>query len=94
AAILSIVGLTYGAIIAVYPYAINRQFGDFDGPRIYGRVFTAWGISGLAGPWLAGTLYDHTGSYSLPLVVAAAAAMLSAMVVIFSSIARIPAIQR
>lgn len=90
AAVLSLVGLTYGAIIAVYPYAINLQFGDHDGPRVYGLVFTAWGFAGLVGPWLAGTLYDNSGSYSVPLAVAGIAALLSATTVIFSIIASEP----
>lgn len=84
--ILSLIGLTYGAIIAVYPYAINFQFGEFEGPRVYGRVFTAWGLAGLFGPLLAGTLYDHTGNYAWSLTVAGCAAILSSTVVMFSSI--------
>ena len=89
AGILSLIGLTYGAIIAVYPYAINLQFGEFEGPRVYGRVFTAWGLAGLFGPLLAGTLYDHTGNYAWPLTVAGCAAILSSTVVIFSSIVKV-----
>lgn len=89
AGVLSLIGVTYGAIIAVYPYAINFQFGEFEGPRVYGRVFTAWGLAGLFGPLLAGTLYDHTGNYAWPLTVAGCAAILSSTVVIFSSIATV-----
>ncbi len=88
--ILSFIGMTYGAIIAVYPYAINFQYGEFEGPRVYGRVFTAWGLAGLLGPLLAGTLYDHTGNYAWPLTVAGCAAVLSATVIIFSNIVRVP----
>lgn len=88
ATLLSVVGLSYGAIIAVYPHAINLQFGELNGPKVYGRVFTAWGFSGLVGPWLAGALFDHTGGYSLPLICAAATAVLSAIAVTFSSLGR------
>ena len=89
AALLSLVGLSYGAIIAVYPHAINLQFGELIGPKIYGRVFTAWGFSGLVGPWLAGALFDQTGGYTLPLICAAIAAVLSAIVITFSPIGRL-----
>ncbi|MDE0787334.1 MAG: hypothetical protein OSB06_01525, partial [SAR324 cluster bacterium] len=47
--------------------------------QIYGRVFTAWGLAGLVGPWLAGLLYDVTGDYTLALLVAAASSTLSVM---------------
>ena len=89
-AFLSLVGLSYGAIIAVYPHAINLQFGELLGPKIYGRVFTAWGFSGLVGPWLAGVLFDQTGGYTLPLICAAITAALSAMIIAFSPIGRLP----
>ena len=88
AMLLSVVGLSYGAIIAVYPHAINLQFGELNGPKVYGRVFTAWGFSGLVGPWLAGALFDQTGGYSLPLICAAVTAVLSAITVRYSSIGR------
>ena len=38
-ALLSVIGFAYGAIIAVYPYAISEYFGEL-GPKVYGRVFT------------------------------------------------------
>ena len=74
---LSLVGFSYGAVIAVYPVVISDYFGE-QGARAYGLVFTAWGFAGLAGPWLAGLVYDWRNAYDLALLLAAASAILSA----------------
>ena len=76
--LLSLVGFSYGSIIAVYPVAIANVFGE-RGPQAYGQVFTAWGFAGLVAPWSAGLVYDlHTG-YEPAMVIAASIAMLSAL---------------
>jgi OFA family oxalate/formate antiporter-like MFS transporter len=77
---LVVAGFAYGASIAIYPYAILQVYGD-SGPRVYGQVFTAWGAAGLAGPWLAGELFQLSGDYRLPIVVAALFALASAAMV-------------
>jgi len=41
-------------------------------------MFTAWGTAGLVGPIGAGLLFEATGSYGLPLLLAAVAAVGSA----------------
>ena len=73
--VFGVVGFAYGGTIAVYPAAISKMFGNQFGPRIYGRVFTAWGTAGLLGPWSAGMLFDTSGGYGAALVVAAAFAI-------------------
>ena len=75
---LGAIGFAYGAIIAIYPAVIAQRFG-VQGPRLYGRVFTAWGFAGLAGPWLAGALFDLTGGYTIALLIAAALAAISSV---------------
>lgn len=75
--LLSVVGFCYGAIIAIYPVAIANVFGA-DGPRVYGRVFTAWGFAGLVAPWMAGLIFDWREAYEIALLVAASIALLSA----------------
>ncbi len=67
---LGLVGYCYGAIIAVYPAAVADVFGGLAAPRIYGQVFTAWGLAGLLGPWISGWLFDQTGSYMMALLIA------------------------
>jgi hypothetical protein len=73
---LGAVGVAYGGLIAVYPVAAIRFFGISQAPRAFGRIFTAWGIAGLIGPWLAGAIYDSSQSYDAAVLAAAAAAAL------------------
>tara|TARA_B100002049_G_scaffold142959_1_gene106106 strand:- start:26 stop:499 length:474 start_codon:yes stop_codon:yes gene_type:complete len=75
-----LISFAYGALIAAYPFAVNEIFGSERYPAIYGRVFTAWGAAGLIGPFGAGLLFDATGTYRLPLLFAAAAALGSCVV--------------
>ncbi len=86
-ALLSLVGFAYGSIIAIYPVAISNYFGE-QGPKVYGRVFTAWGFAGLVAPWTAGLIYDLQSNYQLALIVASVTALLSAVTVKFSHFER------
>ena len=81
--LLFLVGFAYGSIIAIYPVAISNYFLE-QGPKVYGRVFTAWGFAGLVAPWTAGLIYDSQSSYQLALIVASLTALLSAITVKFS----------
>ena len=74
---LAIVGFAYGGVIAAIPAEITKRFGAMDGPRIYGRVFTAWGCAGLTAPWVAGRVFDRSGDYRMALLMAAAISALS-----------------
>ena len=67
---LSLVGYCYGAIIAVYPVAIADIYGGLIAPKIYGQIFTAWGLAGLVGPWVSGWFFAKTNSYTAPLLAA------------------------
>lgn len=77
---LTIVGFSYGAIIAVYPVAVLAIVGSASSSRIYGRVFTSWGFVGLLGPWLAGYFYDASGQYTLAISAALGSSLLSVLV--------------
>jgi OFA family oxalate/formate antiporter-like MFS transporter len=77
---LTVVGFSYGAIIAVYPVAVLAIFGSASSSRIYGRVFTSWGFVGLLGPWLAGYFYDSSGQYTLAISAALGSSVLSILV--------------
>ncbi|WP_423910156.1 MFS transporter [Candidatus Spongiihabitans sp.] len=74
---LAIIGFTYGGVIAIYPALIAKRFGSMQGAVVYGRVFTAWAVAGLAGPGLAGLLFDRSGNYTLALGFAAVMAAVS-----------------
>ncbi len=77
---LGVIGFAYGAVIAVYPVAVAAYVGIDLAAKAYGRVFIAWGLAGLAAPWLAGLLFDARGDYALSLLLAAGAGLLSASV--------------
>lgn len=74
---LMVTGFTYGAIIAIYPVAVLHLVGQQRSARAYGYVFTAWGLAGLLGPWLAGVLFDERQSYTQALVLASGTSVLS-----------------
>lgn len=78
---LALVGYSYGSIIAVFPVAVTELFGPFAAPRIYGQLFTAWGVSGFIGPWYSGWLFDLTGSYTAPIFAAIVLSVVSAIAV-------------
>jgi len=61
---LFLVSISYGGIISIFPSMINKIFGTALGIKIYGFVFTAWGLFGLLMPLLAGWTFDIFGSYS------------------------------
>ncbi|OED38968.1 hypothetical protein AB833_17535 [Chromatiales bacterium (ex Bugula neritina AB1)] len=69
-AALVIIGFTYGALIAVYPVAIARQFGQTASATAYDRVFIAWGVAGLLAPVIAGLIYDASQSYRYSMLLA------------------------
>ncbi len=67
---LLLAGYSYGAVIAIYPVAVADTFGVESSARVYGQIFTAWGLAGLLGPWFSGWLYDRNQSYLIALVIA------------------------
>lgn len=77
---LALIGFTYGATIVAYPAAVVTLFGVVSGVRVYGRVFTAWGMAGLFAPWFAGVLFEHFGNYQIALATAASVGVVSVMI--------------
>lgn len=67
-----LVGFSYGAIIAIVPVAVANQYGEQASARIYGQIFTAWGLAGLVGPWVGGRVFDQSASYNLSILIAVA----------------------
>src|SRR5437763_15106316 len=54
----------YGTQLSVFA----STTADFYGTRYlgmnYGALFTAWGVAGIVGPFIAARVYQATGSYS------------------------------
>ncbi len=66
-------GAFYGGFVALFPTIVMDLFGPRQVSGIIGTLYTAAGIGTLAGPTLAGAAYDATGSYGVPILVAAVA---------------------
>ena len=79
-AMVAIVALSYGAVIALYPAVVHDRFGVDGYPSAYGRIFTAWGTAGLVGPMGAGLLFETNNTYHVPILLAALAAAGSAVI--------------
>jgi OFA family oxalate/formate antiporter-like MFS transporter len=74
-AALFTMGAGYGAMAGGYPVVVSQLYGIASVSRVYGRVFTAWGVAGLAGPLLAGVLFDQAHDYRLALLLGGGAAL-------------------
>jgi OFA family oxalate/formate antiporter-like MFS transporter len=53
-----LIGFNFGGNFALFPMATSDMFGATNLGRNYGFVFTAYGVGGIFGPILAGTLRD------------------------------------
>lgn len=80
---LSLVALGYGVTASVIPVMVQRQFGAANFSRVYSIIFTAWGMAGLASPWLAGILFDASGNFSSALQLALATTTLSGLLLLW-----------
>jgi len=64
--------LGYGLLSGSYAAAMVRYYGPAMFGRMTGRLYTAWGVAGVVGPWVAGLVFDRTGGYALAVGLAAA----------------------
>ena len=71
-------GICYGGFVATFPSVAMDLFGARSISGIIGCVYTAAGIGTLFGPPVAGAAFDATGSYSAPILGAAALALIAA----------------
>ncbi|MEM0947094.1 MAG: MFS transporter [Pseudomonadota bacterium] len=67
---LALIALGYGLMASALPLATSHIFGTQGFQAAYGIIFTAWGLSGFAAPWLAGLLFDLSGSFTPGFIVA------------------------
>jgi len=78
----ALIGFGTGGEFDVVPYLLSRYFGLRSLSTLYGLHWTAWGLSGVAGPLLMGRAFDATGSYEAVLVGFAAGTLGVAMLII------------
>lgn len=76
-------GLSYGSLLSLFPSATYDFFGTKNGGVNYGLVFTAWGVGGVFGPLMAGTVVDMTNSYFYAYLIAASLCLIAAFLTIF-----------
>jgi len=72
-------GISYGGFVATFPTVVMDLFGARSVSGIIGCIYTAAGIGTLFGPPVAGAAFDATGSYSAPILGAAALALIAAV---------------
>ena len=58
-------GTSYGGIVSLMPALCMDRFGARAVSSIIGTLYSAAAIGNLAGPWLAGRIFDASGSYAL-----------------------------
>jgi OFA family oxalate/formate antiporter-like MFS transporter len=75
----------YGGLLALFPSATAIFFGKKYLGRIYGAVFTSWGVAGLLGALSGGLIKDLTGSYVSSFYFAMAMSLLAALLVYLGS---------
>ena len=58
-----VAGFSYGSLMSVYPSLTSDNWGMKGYGANYGVLYTAWGVSGVVGPLIAGWVVDKTGTY-------------------------------
>lgn len=61
-------GIATGAEMDVAAYITTRQFGLRSFAALFGALITFGALNSAIGPYLAGQLYDHTGTYDAMLI--------------------------
>jgi MFS family permease len=72
-----LMGIGYAATVPIMPTVISDVFGGARFGSIFGSLHLANAIGGASGAWLAGSVFDTTGSYRLAFMAAAFAALLA-----------------
>ena len=82
-------GYSLTSVMGAIPAEIfeGRHFG-----RIFGTIMVAAILGGAAGPWLAGALYDATGSYTAAFWIAAGCSTFSALAIWIAAPRRVRAV--
>jgi OFA family oxalate/formate antiporter-like MFS transporter len=66
-----VVGFGFGSCFVLYAAEAAAVFGVAQVPRVYPKIFLAYGVAGISGPSFGGWLYDLSGAYLWPVIVAA-----------------------
>jgi MFS family permease len=82
-------GYSLTSVMGAIPAEIfeGRHYGS-----IFGTVMLAAILGGAAGPWIAGVLYDTTGSYAVAFWIAAACSVVSMLAIWLAAPGRVRAV--
>jgi MFS family permease len=80
-----LIGLGYGVLSPVFPAIASDLFGGRGFSTIYGALYTVICCGLALGAWMAGKLFDLTGSYALAFWVGALNAVLTPILVWFTA---------
>ncbi|MDY4920378.1 MAG: OFA family MFS transporter [Phascolarctobacterium sp.] len=72
----------YGGGFSCMPAYLSDIYGTKQLSAIHGRILTAWGLAGIAGPLLLSQIYERTHSYSVTLYFFSACFILSLAIAI------------
>ncbi|MFW6125285.1 MAG: MFS transporter, partial [Pirellulales bacterium] len=75
-------GFNFGGNFALFPLLTAENFGTKNLGANYGAVFTAYGIGGIAGPMLAGAVWDLSGTFVWAFIPAGVACLLATFLAI------------
>ncbi len=76
----TLLAYSYGGIFSLFPSTVSSFFGLKEFGLIYGLLFTAVGVAGIWGPFVAGFFYDLTFSFSLAFRIAFVACFVSLII--------------
>lgn len=79
-----LLGMNYGANLAIFPAACKDYFGIRNFGLNYGWMITAFGAAGLIMPWLNGRIRDVTGSSNLSYAIIIVMMAVSAVIAVLS----------
>jgi len=82
AALLFLIITCYGGGFASLPAYLSDLFGTKEVSAIHGYALTAWGFAGVAGPTLASTILESTGSYTQALYIINVALIVGLVIVV------------
>jgi OFA family oxalate/formate antiporter-like MFS transporter len=74
----ALIGFNFGGNFSLFPTATADFFGSKNLGVNYALVFTSYGIAGIIGPILGGSVFDKTGSYLWAFIPAAALCLIAA----------------
>ncbi|MHA2354319.1 MAG: L-lactate MFS transporter, partial [Candidatus Thorarchaeota archaeon] len=75
-------GFCFGGNFALFPSATVDSFGSENVGKNYGVMFTAFGIAGITGAFVAGPIVDFTGSYFLAFIVTGVLAIIAVILTV------------